>query len=608
MSTTAADPTHSIRPRDRLQRGLRLTLILCLVGFVLGLALQQIEASYFRDNFALMTIGMFRGQDTVWLGVSLAVGLLLYWGRGLPDFDRIAERVAALVPVSAGSGLMVGGLALVVLIAVGAGTYLIHHAFAFASDEYMGELQAEIFRTGRTLAPVADEWNGHVRALFTPFLMHDPAHQLLGSGYRPGYAAIRALFDLISLGQLANAALTALSVVLVASIARKLWPDRRDAALLAAVLLATGPQLLFTGMSGFAWPAHLCLNLLWLRLYLRDDGLGHGLAALVGFVAIGLHQINPHPFFVLPFMLSLLFARRWLLAGFYASTYSTALALWIFWPDIAIHLSAGGSTATAAAAGLPAGPSAGAGYVAQALGLIGLKQVAGLPLIVTNLLRLLAWQNLAVVLLIFIALRRWSGAPQIVRLLAWSCVLTMIPYVLIMPNQMYGWGYRYAHGLLGNMALIAAFGWISLSAEGDALRAAAKRVVIGFTALVVFVGLPLRAVQVEGFIAPYVAANRHIQSLPSDLVLIDVSRIWIWGAVVRNDPFLSNRPLVLATRYLTDEQVRRLCGRYTVSFVGQEDLAPFGVPEMNPPPPKEARSDGLSAAVDGSGVHACPAM
>ena len=607
MSTTATKPTISFHRPDMLHRGLRLTLVLSLVGFLLGLSLLQVEESYFRDNFGLMTLAMYRGQDTVWLGLSLAIGLALYGCRLQPGFDGVVTRVATLWPKRASPQFIVGTLAVVVLGFVGAGTYLIHHAHGLVSDEYMGELQANIFRSGRLLAHYPEEWTEFIRAMFTQYLMNNSEHQLLGSGYRPGYAAIRALFDLVSLGQLANAALTALSIILVASIARKLWPDRRDAVVLAAVLLATCPQVLFTGMTGFAWPAHLCLNLLWLRLFLRDDRPGHGLAALVGFAAVGLHQINPHPFFVLPFMVSLLFARRWSLACFYASTYTAALAVWIFWPDIAIHLSAD-EAAAATPAGLSSGPAAGVGYVAQGLALISPEQVFGLPLVAINFLRLLAWQNLAVLPLIFVALRRWSGAPPIVRLLAWSCVLTMIPYVLIMPNQMYAWGYRYAHGLLGNMALIAAFGWISLSAQGDRVRAFAKQIIVGFTALVILVGLPLRAVQVERFVGPMAAANRYLHSFPSDLVVVDSSRVWIWGGLMRNDPFLADRPLVLAMQQLTSDQLRQLCDRYTVTFVDYVDLAPFGVPEANPRWPAGTVSDGLA---DTAGApareHACPA-
>jgi len=380
---------------------------------------------------------------------------------------------------------------------------------------------------------------------------------------------------------------------------------------LAAVLLATGPQLLFMGMTGYAWPAHLCLNLLWLRLFLRDDRLGHGFAALIGFAAVGLHQINPHPTFVLPFMISLLMARRWSLAAFYASTYSVALAVWIHWPDIAIHLSAAefaASVPSAAPGGPTASVSVGTAYVTQTLSLISLTQLYGMPFLVINFLRLLAWQNLAILPLVLVALRPCSGVPPTVRLLVWGCVLTMIPYVLIMPNQMHSWGYRYTHGLLGSMVLIATFGWISVSSQAERLRSNAKQIIIGFTALAVLVGVPLRAVQVEQFVRPMAAANRYLHGLPGDLVVVDTARLWYEGKVIRNDPLLSDRPLVLSMQNLTADQLRRLCDKYVITFVTYEDLAPLGVPELIRPPSADPAPDGRSDAGKApASEHSCPA-
>lgn len=572
-TATAAVPTLEARsPAAMFDRGLRLALVLCLLGFLLGLALLPIDEDRMRYWHMLMTVAMYRSQDTVWLGLGVGACLALYWSARSQTLARAFAWTAAFWPARPRPVAYAAIIALVVLAFVGAGTYLFTHAYGLVLDEFMGEIQADIFRSGRLLVRYPGEWGEYVRALFPAFLFQDVDNQLWGSGYRPVFAAIRALFSLAGLGPLTNAILTALSVVLIADIARKLWPDRGDAAVLAAVLLATGPQFLITGMTGFAWPAHLCLNLLWLRLYLRDDTLGHGLAALVGFAAVGLHQINPHPFFVLPFMLALLGARRWRLAGFYACTYSAALVTWIFWTDIAVYLTADQSSAETGPA-----TTVGVGYVANAISLINADRFFGLPLIVVNLLRLMAWQNLAVLPLIVVALRPWKAAPPIVRLLAWSCVLSMIPYVLVMPNQMYAWGYRYMHGLLGNMALIAVYGWIRLSAQGGLAPVAAKRAIVALTLAVIVVGMPLRSAQLERYVAPMAAANRFIHSLPSDIVLVDIARIWFRTGTIRNDPFLESRPLVLSMRYLTPDLLARICQRYSVTYVDYDDLAPFGV-------------------------------
>ena len=564
-------PADRAEPGALFRRGSWILLSICALGLAIGLVLLSVESGTLRAalNGLLMTVVMYRDQDTIWLAVCVAFSLYLCWSLGRTRAPA-PSRLAAFWPAKPELTRFTWSISALVLILVGIGTYLIHHAHDVAIDESLPGLQARIFLSGQLLASAPEEWSAMSRALFPFIFFHDVENGVWGSVYRPVHAAIRAAFSLVSLDTLTNAILTALSVVLIVGVARRLWPDRRDAAILAAVLLATGPQFLFTGMTGFAWPAHLCLNLLWLWLYLRDDRLGHGLAALVGFAAVGLHQINVHPLFVLPFMLSLVWSRRWWLSLFYASTYSAAVLIWSMWHDIAVLLSAGPAVAGGS-------PGQGQEYVRHTLSLIGLEKLVLQPLMAFNLLRLLAWQNIMILPLIYVAMRRWSSAPQAVRLLAWGCILMMIPYVLMMPNQYYAWGYRYAHGLLGSFALIAAHGWVMLSETGRPVVVIVRRAIIGFTILVLAVGVPLRAVQMESFTRPFAEANRHIHALQTDVVLVDVGKVWFPSTVIRNDPFLADRPLVLSFLYLTPDQLRQVCRDYSVTVIDDEELARLGV-------------------------------
>jgi hypothetical protein len=34
---------------------------------------------------------------------------------------------------------------------------------------------------------------------------------------------------------------------------------------------------------------------------------------------------------------------------------------------------------------------------------------------------------------------------------------------ILLPYQGHGWGYRYLHGLIGSLSLLAGYGWIALS-------------------------------------------------------------------------------------------------------------------------------------------------
>ena len=193
-------------------------------------------------------------------------------------------------------------IALVTLAAIAIAVGPVYHDFAFSMDEYMTRFQAEIFAAGRLAGEVPEEWREYARALHHSFARFDPASGFVYSSYRPGMAALYALLDLVGVGRYTSAILSAGSVVLVASIARKLWPYSDSAPLVAAATLATSQQVLITGLTSYAMPAHLFLNLLWVRLFLVDRLWAYGLAALVGIATAALHQIHLHVFFAAPFL------------------------------------------------------------------------------------------------------------------------------------------------------------------------------------------------------------------------------------------------------------------------------------------------------------------
>lgn len=550
--------------------GLILLFVLCLCGVVLGGAILRIDDDTLRSIGPAMTVIMFRDQDLPWFALCLV--MVVYVGRTMnrPLSEWIASLVERYVPAQPRPRRHVILMALAVLIVAGIGSFLIIHAADKSADEYVATFQATIFQEGLLLASPDDEWAHLAEPLHPIFAFRDPANNLWGSDYRPVFAAVRAAFEFVGLGPATNAVFAALSVLFVAAVARQLWPDNREAPIVAAALLATSPQFLITGMTGFAWSAHLCLNLLWLWLFLRDDGIGHVLAVLVGITAAGLHQVHVHAFFVLPFMLALLKDRRWRLAAFYAVLYGVGHAFWIFWHDISVMVTVGGDGAAATT-------DIGVEQLSRGLSLVELFNPAGLALMVVNLLRLVGWLNLLFVPLIYVALRPWSGAPRFARLLVWSCLVSLLLYVLLMPNQTYGLGYRYLHAHLGNLTLLATLGWVRLCADdAGQLRQSVLRAFGYSAALMVLIGLPMRALQMERFVYPTAASVRHIQAIDSDVVLVDHSGIWYGRELVRNDPFLRNRPKIIGLQSLTPEQVETLCADYSVTVVDYYDFAEYG--------------------------------
>ena len=137
-------------------------------------------------------------------------------------------------------------------------------------------------------------------------------------------------------------------------------------------------------MTSFAMSGHLALNLLWLALFLENRRATHIGAAIVGFLATGLHQPLAHPLFVLPFMGLIAAQRRWRLLAFYGMSYALISAFWLAWP---VWISAHG-------VGAIRRQRAGCGFIDRLLNVVGAPNLRGLTLMAANLLRFAAWQHL----------------------------------------------------------------------------------------------------------------------------------------------------------------------------------------------------------------------
>ncbi|MGH7025220.1 MAG: hypothetical protein ACREEB_16755, partial [Caulobacteraceae bacterium] len=195
-----------------------------------------------------------------------------------------------------------------------------------------------------------------------------------------------------------------------------------------------------------------------------------------------------------------------------------------------------------------------------------------------NLIRFLVWQNpltTPLALIGAVAAVKAGGAP---RALIAGIVLTTAALIVVMPYQGYGWGYRYWHGLLGSFVLIAALGWGRLGeAPGAVDRRAAGVIFAGMSAASLLALAPIEAAMAATFVRPYRLAYAAIQAAPSELVLVDPRGGWYENDLVRNDPYLTNRPLVMREPSLTRAQLAWLCAHYRISLMDAGDAARFGV-------------------------------
>ena len=411
-----------------------------------------------RSNVFMLALFLIGGL-LVAVGATSGMSRYVYINVDFPGFIVLAVSLLAVAWAAREGGdfawldrIPVGLVASCTLVVSVIGTHAVHLGYAFSPDEWMPRLQAEIFAHGGLAGTVPPEWREYGRAMYHDFAHYDPATGAVASKYRPGMAALIALFDLAGLGLYVSAFMTAGSVLLTASLARVLWPDSRSAPVIAALLVATSSQALAAAMTTYAMPSHLFFNLLWLRLFLLDKWWAHVAAALCGVFTASLHQLHPHLFFAAPFFLLLLRPFRPGVLLWYGAVYAVGHLAIIGWDRVAM----GDSLAVANSGQLTFEQ-----FLERVAKLAQIPSLIDWATIGAHIVRLFAWQSLALAPLLLFTLYRRAWPPLLV-LMAASIATSPLPYPFLLPEQGHGWGYRYLHGLIGALALIGTAGWVQM--------------------------------------------------------------------------------------------------------------------------------------------------
>ena len=468
-----------------------------------------------------------------------------------------------------------------------AGTYLLFDNYPMTRDEQMVVFDMDVFRQGRLAAPLASEWRHYAEALIPAFVLPLPGNAAWVSAYMPGNAMLRTLFSFVADPALMNPVLAAAGAVATFDCARRLFPENAGARTVAMLMYASSAQVLVLAMTPYAMTAHLALNMIWLSFYLRGTRAGHTAAIAVGFVAIGLHQIVFHPLFALPFFDELRRERRWRTLAAYLVSYALFGLFWISYQHM-IAISAGLSSATGAGAGS-------GGFVAErVLPLLLHREPQTIPLMVANLIRFVTWQNLALVPLMLLGARAVRRDEGIARPLMYGVGLTTVAMTILLPYQGHGWGYRYLHGLIGNCALLAAYGWRDFSDRGEVrafVRTATVATLLG--------SLPFLVWQASAFVKPYARVNRMIDGIHADMVVIETQGPDFRIDEVRNRPDLGNRPIRLAGSNLRAADFAILCDRGTIAFVDAKQMRSLGLGFGPAPGRASPHFEALRAAAKG---------
>jgi hypothetical protein len=461
----------------------------------------------------------------------------------------------------------VGG---VMVVATFAGHYGILSGHDMSRDEQMATFDAAIFAGGRLVAPLDAVWRDHAAALNTMFMYPTSESAAWVSTYLPFNAALRALFGLLGDAALAGPAMTLLGAAALWGCVRRIWPDNREAPVVALLLYLGSGQIWLNGMTAYAMPAHLALNLCWLWLFLRRAPWADIAALTIAFIAVGLHQPILHPMFAAPILFLLVLERDWRRAALYFAGYAAIGAFWISWPGWMWSLVEAGGGAPQAA---------GVDFLSRiALAMEG--SAGGLALMVANLLRFVAWQHLLLLPLLVMGVRiarrdRMAGA------LAGGVLLTLAVVAVILPYQGHGFGYRYLHGLIGNCILLAVYGWVSLGDQSGQWRTLLMRSTV--TGLVIL--LPIQAWMAHSFYAPPAGVSKRLSAIDADYIVVGAGDAPFAADLVINPPFLGERPIRLLREAISPALVRRICASQpVVALTGPEELAPIlAYYDMAPP-------------------------
>ena len=450
---------------------------------------------------------------------------------------------------------LVGIAALVFgLAALGNWGVMLH--FPFAMDEYVAEFQAKIFATGRLMVTVPAEWQTFTEALRPVYVAIEPGGGFWTSMYWPIYSFLRGAFVLARGEEFLNPLFAAFSVVLAYASARRLWPNDKSRAWLAAIFLASSSQFLFMSMTAYAMAAHLFLSLLWLYAYARGDRAGWIATPIIGVVALGLHNPFPHALFVAPFLVQLVAKKQWRWTAYFAAVYGVGSLGWLAWM---------------------------LAFQSPLVGPIPASQLFVTPRLAMYLTQslsftmLLTWQTPLLAMLTMWACFSWRSLSGTERCLLGGMLVSLAFHLFLYTSQGHGWGYRYTYATLGNMALLGASAASRLS-EAIGGRTV-RRLLVASVVLTIAVQWPIRAWQINHYIRPIASLHDYISHIDADVVIVDPTSSWYGIDLIRNDPFLQQRPKVLSAYYLRPNVKHALAEQFgpRVHLLSTDEIARFGI-------------------------------
>jgi hypothetical protein len=462
------------------------------------------------------------------------------------------------------------------------GSLTVYRNHPLSMDEYAAVFQAKIYATGAMTGHFPPELLDNLipREFQNEFLMVNRQTGAVFSGYWPGFSLLLAPFVWLGIPWACNPALVAVSLLMIARIARELIATPTVAGW-AMLLALASPGFVANGITYYSMPAHLLLNLCFAWLLLSRSSLRLFLAGVVGGFAMALHNPFPHAVFALPWLVWLATRRgewhrhlAWIGLGYLLTALPLVMG-WSLWLRHAIQ------------GPVPAD-------IPQPVAVIGPEMRERAALVIQGFFRVLQWPGELIVYARLGGLvKLWLWASPLLLLLAWwggresrsaplrllgaSALCTFFAYFLIRFNQGHGWGYRYFHSAWGVLPVLGAAGIVKLAAQqNDGPRWERAIAILSLASLIFANGL--RFWQIQTFIDVHLAQFPPGAEGKQSLIWKN-GRGYYGNDLVQNDPWLRGDVVVFTARSQQEADkvlahfpgtYAKLSNRFGDTFVGKE--------------------------------------
>jgi len=445
---------------------------------------------------------------------------------------RPIQQVSVSLVEAIGSRPVLTSVTWLAVLALGA--RYAYHDHPLSMDEYSAYFQSQVFAAGHLSGRFPVElldW------LVPPgfqnvFLVVSQTTGDVASVYLPGFALILTPFALIGLPWLCNPVLGAVSLIVLHRLAMGLFGNVRLAGLVMLIAAASS-AFSVNAMSYYSMTAHALANGCFALLLLHPSVARCLLAGVVGSIALVLHNPLPHTLFALPWLvwLALRNDRLRTLPAIAAGYLPLFLVLGVGWTHFAADLRM---------VAAPIGEASANVIERWSTALRDFLEVPSPDLLFVRTIGLAKlWIWSAPVLLAAAIAGTWYGWPDYrLRLLALSCLTTLVGFLFVVFSQGHGWGFRYFHSAWLCLPLLAAAFVRGPATERPAEPHTTFSYVAAVAVLSLTLLLPLQVWQVHGFIA------RHLKQLPSSregaprLVIVKPEMGYYAADLVQNDPFL----------------------------------------------------------------------